>query len=127
MERHEKFVNAIVEGLHDDLEDQWNERRVNLREEDRDDDVVLEEFKARIREMNGTQLILVLEKYLFQIDIRSIENRLLIPLNQMRKEFWTEKREGESVGGRNGSSVTTTIFGSEITNVLKTGLMNFEA
>ena len=88
METREKFVNAIVEAVHDDLEDQWNERRIKLpREEDRDDGIVLEEFKARVREMNGTQLILVLEKYLFQTDMRSVENQLSIHLNQIRKEF----------------------------------------
>ena len=79
--RMEKFVDAIIEALHDDLEDQLKEMSLP------------KEFKACIREMNGAQLILVYEKELFKTDINSVENRLSIPLNQMRKEFLTEREK----------------------------------
>ena len=52
-----------------------------------------EDFKARIREMSDTNLILVLKKQLFKTDIRKVENQLSILENQIRKEFLTKEEE----------------------------------
>ena len=125
----EKFVDAIVEAFHDDLENQRKDMRIKLPgEEGKDNGTLSKEFEARTREMNGTQLILVLEKYLFQTNIISIENQLSIPLNQMRKGF-LKKKENVRVQAK-GMEVQLLRPSSEvckITNVLKARSVNFEA
>ncbi|KAL6311458.1 hypothetical protein AAG906_012011 [Vitis piasezkii] len=96
------FVEGIIEHLHDDLENQWNLRmeqnigvgldlpRVEMDEGEDPPPELPEDFKVRIREMNGTHPILVLEKQLFKTDINKGENRLSMPLNQIRREFLSE-------------------------------------
>ncbi|KAJ9679833.1 hypothetical protein PVL29_021673 [Vitis rotundifolia] len=58
-----------------------------------------EDFKVRIREMNGTHPILVLEKQLFKTDIDEHENRLSMPLKQIRREFLSEDEKMRVVEG----------------------------
>ncbi|XP_034710684.1 putative B3 domain-containing protein At3g24850 [Vitis riparia] len=105
------FVNGIIEHLHDDLENQWNLRmeqnigvgldlpRVEMDEGEEPPPELPEDFKVRIREMNGTRPILVLEKQLFKTDINEGENRLSMPLNQIRREFLSEEEKMRVVEG----------------------------
>ncbi|KAL6321158.1 hypothetical protein AAG906_012930 [Vitis piasezkii] len=109
------FVDGIIEHLHDDLENQWNLRmeqnigvgldlpRVEMGEgegEGEDPPPELpEDLKVRIRELNGTRPILVLEKQLFKTDINEGENRLSMPLNQIRREFLSEEEKMRVVEG----------------------------
>ncbi|RVW90659.1 hypothetical protein CK203_038784 [Vitis vinifera] len=88
------FVEGIIEHLHDDLENQWNLRmeqnigvgldlpRVEMDGGEDPPPELPEDFKVRIREMNGTHPILVLEKQLFKTDINKGENRLSMPLTK---------------------------------------------
>ncbi|RVW35283.1 putative B3 domain-containing protein [Vitis vinifera] len=105
------FVEGIIEHLHDDLENQWNLRmeqnigagldlpRVEMDEGEDPPPELPEDFKVRIREMNGTHPILVLEKQLFKTDINKGENRLSMPLNQIRREFLSEDEKMRVVEG----------------------------
>ncbi|RVW87504.1 putative B3 domain-containing protein [Vitis vinifera] len=105
------FVDGIIEHLHDDLENQWNLRmeqnigvgldlpRVEMDEGEDPPPELPEDLKVRIREMNGTRPILVLEKQLFKTDINENENRLSMPLNQIRREFLSEDEKMRVVEG----------------------------
>ncbi|XP_019081590.1 uncharacterized protein LOC109124222 [Vitis vinifera] len=105
------FVDGIIEHLHDDLENQWNLRmeqnigvgldlpRVEMDEGEDPPPELPEDLKVRIREMNGTRPILVLEKQLFKTDINENENRLSMPLNQIRREFLSEEEKMRVVEG----------------------------
>lgn len=48
-------------------------------------------FKIRIREMNGGNLILVIEKALYKTDVSRSHCRLSIPVKQIGQEFLTEQ------------------------------------
>ena len=105
------FVEGIIEHLHDDLENQWNLRmeqnigvgldlpRVEMDEGEDPPPELPEDLKVRIREMNRTHPILVLEKRLFKTDINEGENRLSMPLNQIRREFLSEDEKMRVVEG----------------------------
>ncbi|KAJ9679877.1 hypothetical protein PVL29_021706 [Vitis rotundifolia] len=64
--------------------------RVEMGEDEDPPPELPEDFKVLIREMNGTHPILVLEKQLFKTDIDEHENRLSMPLKQIRREFLSE-------------------------------------
>ena len=102
-------LHEIIAVTIEELDDRWEEKqRIKAGLDDHhhhhhhhqiggvldgEGEALREDFKARIREMKGTNLILVLEKKLFKTDIRKVENRLSIPANQIRKEFVREEEE----------------------------------
>ncbi|KAK2973741.1 hypothetical protein RJ640_019741, partial [Escallonia rubra] len=51
------------------------------------------EFKNRIREMGGTEPVLVIQKALFKSDVRDLEGRLSIPKNHIEEGFLTDEEE----------------------------------
>ncbi|RVW33844.1 B3 domain-containing protein [Vitis vinifera] len=73
--------------------------RVEMDEDEDPPPELPEDLKVRIREMNGTHPILVLEKRLFKTDINEGENRLSMPLNQIRREFLSEDEKMRVVEG----------------------------
>ncbi|KAL6321092.1 hypothetical protein AAG906_012864 [Vitis piasezkii] len=74
-------------------------KRVEMDEDEDPPPELPEDLKVRIREMNGTHPILVLEKRLFKTDINEGENRLSMPLNQIRREFLSEDEKMRVVEG----------------------------
>ncbi|PSS16222.1 B3 domain-containing protein [Actinidia chinensis var. chinensis] len=61
-------------------------------------------FRDRIRELNGTDVKLVIQKGLSGTDMKDNENRLAMPLLQVRSEFLTDE-ENLFLGTRDGKKV----------------------
>ncbi|XP_017218046.1 uncharacterized protein LOC108195580 [Daucus carota subsp. sativus] len=51
------------------------------------------EFKNKIQEIRGTDIKLMIQKYLFSTDMDDNQNRFSIPMKQIREDFLTDEEE----------------------------------
>ena len=64
-----------------------------------------ESFKNRIREENGTDLVLVMQKTITECDLRSNNNRLSIPPTKVRDDNFLNQKEKSILNAKEGIEV----------------------